>query len=69
MTWTDKLNTTLAGLRNLNTAIPDTSKAFGALNAAVNKAVFWTIKPKNSSLWAFQSQIVVSPVLACISTP
>lgn len=35
MTWTDKLNTTRAGLRNLNGAIPETSKAFGALGKAV----------------------------------
>lgn len=35
MTWTDKLAATRAGLRNLNGAIPDTARGFGALSKAV----------------------------------
>ncbi|MCV6584685.1 MAG: carboxymuconolactone decarboxylase family protein [Marinibacterium sp.] len=35
MSWKDKLDGTRAGLRNLNGAIPDTAKAFGALGKTV----------------------------------
>ena len=37
MSWTDKLSATRAGLRNLNGAIPDTAKAFGALGTTVKQ--------------------------------
>lgn len=37
MSWTDKLSATRAGLRNLNGAIPDTAKAFGALGKSVKQ--------------------------------
>ncbi|MBO9448972.1 carboxymuconolactone decarboxylase family protein [Tropicibacter sp. R16_0] len=37
MSWTDKLSATRAGLRNLNGAIPDTTKAFGSLGKSVKQ--------------------------------
>ncbi len=37
MTWQDKLKATRDGLRNLNRAIPDTTRAFGALGKAVKE--------------------------------
>ncbi|SLN27309.1 Carboxymuconolactone decarboxylase family protein [Falsiruegeria litorea R37] len=37
MSWTEKLSATRAGLRNLNGAIPDTAKAFGALGKSVKQ--------------------------------
>ena len=37
MNWTEKLNSTRSGLRSLNAAIPDTSRAFGALGKAVKQ--------------------------------
>lgn len=37
MTWTDKLASTRAGLRNLHGAIPDTARAFGGLGKAVKE--------------------------------
>ncbi|MFD3190069.1 carboxymuconolactone decarboxylase family protein [Sedimentitalea sp. HM32M-2] len=37
MTWQDKLNGTRAGLRNLNGAIPETARAFGALSKTVKQ--------------------------------
>ena len=37
MTWQDKLSETKNGLRNLNGAISDTSRAFGALSKAVKQ--------------------------------
>lgn len=46
MDWTEKLNNTRTGLRNLNAAIPDTSKAFGALNAAVKQSGVLDYKTK-----------------------
>ncbi len=35
MTWNDKLNETRQGLRNLNGAIPDTTRAFSAMGKTV----------------------------------
>ena len=37
MSWQDKLAGTRKGLRNLNGAIPDTARAFGALGESVKK--------------------------------
>ncbi|WP_271952563.1 carboxymuconolactone decarboxylase family protein [Ruegeria faecimaris] len=37
MPWQEKINDTRKGLRNLNGAIPDTARAFGALGAAVKQ--------------------------------
>ncbi len=37
MTWTTKLSETRSGLRNLNGAIPDTARAFGALGKSVKE--------------------------------
>lgn len=37
MSWTEKLSSTRAGLRNLNGAIPDTSRGFGAISKAVKE--------------------------------
>lgn len=37
MTWQEKLDGTHAGLRNLNGAIPDTARGFGALSKAVKQ--------------------------------
>lgn len=37
MNWKDKLGTTRNGLRNLNRAIPDTTRAFGGLGKAVKE--------------------------------
>lgn len=37
MNWTDKLTGTRSGLRNLNSAIPETSRAFGELGKAVKQ--------------------------------
>ena len=37
MNWQDKLMNTRKGLRNLNGAIPDTAKAFGALGKSVKE--------------------------------
>lgn len=37
MSWKDKLDTTRNGLRGLNRAIPDTTRAFGALGKAVKE--------------------------------
>lgn len=37
MSWTDQLSATRAGLRNLNGAIPDTAKAFGALGRSIKQ--------------------------------
>ena len=69
MNWTEKLNNTRSGLRTLNAAIPDTSKAFGALNAAVKQSGVLDYKPRNSLHWASRSRTAASPVSACISLP
>ncbi len=37
MNWQEKINDTRKGLRNLNGAIPDTTRAFGALGATVKQ--------------------------------
>ncbi|TMV09976.1 carboxymuconolactone decarboxylase family protein [Ruegeria sediminis] len=37
MSWEEKLSATRSGLRNLNTAIPDTARAFGGLGKAVKE--------------------------------
>ncbi|MCB1310997.1 MAG: carboxymuconolactone decarboxylase family protein [Sedimentitalea sp.] len=37
MGWKDKLNDTRAGLRNLNSAIPDAARAFAGLGKAVKE--------------------------------
>jgi len=46
MSWSDKLNQTRAGLRNLNGAIPETSRAFGALGKAVKQGGVLDYKTK-----------------------
>lgn len=46
MNWTDKLSGTRSGLRNLNSAIPDTSRAFGELNKAVKQSGVLDYKTK-----------------------
>lgn len=38
MSWKDRLSSTRKGLRNLNAAIPDTARAFGALGKSVKEA-------------------------------
>ncbi len=37
MNWQDKLTDTRKGLRNLNSAIPETARAFGALGKSVKE--------------------------------
>lgn len=37
MSWKEKLSATRSGLRNLNGAIPDTARAFGALSKCVKE--------------------------------
>lgn len=46
MTWTDKLNGTRNQLRNLNKAIPDTTKAFAALGKSVKEGGTLDFKTK-----------------------
>lgn len=46
MAWQDKLKTTRDGLRNLNRAIPDTTRAFGALGKAVKEGGTLNFKTK-----------------------
>ncbi|MEX0319424.1 MAG: carboxymuconolactone decarboxylase family protein [Ruegeria sp.] len=46
MTWNDKLSATRAGLRNLNTAMPDTARAFGSLGKAVKEGGVLDFKTK-----------------------
>lgn len=46
MSWTEKLADTRAGLRNLNGAIPDTTRAFGGLGKAVKSAGALDFKTK-----------------------
>ncbi|MBY6082042.1 carboxymuconolactone decarboxylase family protein [Ruegeria arenilitoris] len=46
MTWSDKLAETRSGLRNLNGAIPDTARAFGALGKSVKKGGTLDFKTK-----------------------
>jgi AhpD family alkylhydroperoxidase len=46
MNWNDKLSTTRAGLRNLNGAIPETSRAFGGLSKAVKEGGVLDFKTK-----------------------
>lgn len=46
MSWKDKLDTTRAGLRNLNGAIPDTTRAFGGLGKAVKEGGVLDFKTK-----------------------
>ena len=46
MSWKDKLTETRSGLRNLNSAIPDTAKAFGGLGKAVKEGGVLDFKTK-----------------------
>ena len=46
MNWNDKLSATRAGLRNLNGAIPDASRAFGGLGKAVKEGGVLDFKTK-----------------------
>jgi AhpD family alkylhydroperoxidase len=46
MSWTDKLNGTRDQLRNLNKAIPDTTRAFGALGKTVKEGGTLDFKTK-----------------------
>lgn len=46
MTWSDKLAETRSGLRNLNGAIPDTARAFGALGKSVKEGGTLDFKTK-----------------------
>lgn len=46
MSWTDKLNTTRTGLKTLNTAIPETARAFGGLGKAVKTGGVLDFKTK-----------------------
>ncbi|WP_170337780.1 carboxymuconolactone decarboxylase family protein [Ruegeria arenilitoris] len=46
MTWSDKLAETRSGLRNLNGAIPDTARAFGALGKSVKEGGALDFKTK-----------------------
>jgi AhpD family alkylhydroperoxidase len=46
MTWKDKLGHTRADLKTLNTAIPDTAKAFGALSKTVKEGGTLDFKTK-----------------------
>ncbi|WP_170595643.1 carboxymuconolactone decarboxylase family protein [Ruegeria arenilitoris] len=46
MTWSDKLAETRSGLRNLNGAIPDTARAFGALGKSVKEGETLDFKTK-----------------------
>jgi len=46
MSWTDKLNGTRNQLRGLNKAIPDTTRAFGALGKAVKEGGTLEFKTK-----------------------
>ena len=46
MSWNDKLRATRAGLRNLNGAIPNTARAFGALGKSVKEGGTLDFKTK-----------------------
>lgn len=46
MNWKDKLAATKSGLRTLNAAIPDTSRAFGELGKAVKQGGVLEFKTK-----------------------
>ncbi|SDC98816.1 carboxymuconolactone decarboxylase family protein [Ruegeria marina] len=46
MSWNDKLAATRAGLRNLNGAIPETARAFGALGKSVKEGGTLDFKTK-----------------------
>lgn len=46
MTWNDKLNSTRDQLRGLNKAIPETTRAFGALGKAVKEGGVLEFKTK-----------------------
>jgi len=46
MNWKDKLDATRSGLRNLNGAIPEASRAFGALGKAVKEGGTLDFKTK-----------------------
>lgn len=46
MIWQDKLDSTRSNLRNLNKAIPDTARAFGALGKAVKEGGTLEFKSK-----------------------
>ncbi|QGX99726.1 carboxymuconolactone decarboxylase family protein [Roseovarius faecimaris] len=46
MSWSDKIDTTRKNLRGLNTAIPDTARAFGALGKAVKEGGTLEFKTK-----------------------
>lgn len=46
MIWQDKLDSTRNGLRNLNKAIPDTARAFGALGKTVKEGGVLEFKSK-----------------------
>lgn len=57
MTWSDKLAETRSGLRNLNGAIPDTARAFGALGKSVKEG--GTLDFKTKELIALGMSIAV----------
>jgi AhpD family alkylhydroperoxidase len=46
MTWTDRLAATRTGLRSLNSAIPDTARAFGLLGKTVKEGGTLDFKTK-----------------------
>ncbi|KUJ76200.1 alkylhydroperoxidase [Ruegeria marisrubri] len=46
MSWKEKLSNTRSGLRNLNGAIPDTTRAFGALGKSVKEGGTLDFKTK-----------------------
>ncbi|MGR3802430.1 carboxymuconolactone decarboxylase family protein [Marinibacterium profundimaris] len=46
MSWTEKLDQTRAGLRVLNTAIPETARGFGALSKAAKQGGALDLKTK-----------------------
>lgn len=46
MSWQEKLSATRSGLRNLNGAIPDTARAFGALGKTVKEGGTLDFKTK-----------------------
>ncbi len=46
MSWTEKLDTTRAGLKALNAAIPETAKGFGTLSKAVKSGGTLDFKTK-----------------------
>lgn len=64
MTWQNKLEETRNGLRNLNGAIPETSRAFGALGKAVKEGGALDFKTKEFVALGISISIRCEP---CIS--